>query len=294
MRLTCPQCGFSREVGDDRLKSRSVIVTCPKCACRFRHAAAGFTEILPATPPPNATSGPEKPEEEEDIRVVATRAYQREANRFKDEDQQKSGGEANPWQEAPDQLGWFAAFSQTILRVMFSAPAFFKGLAPAAPLVRPLCFYLVLCVFQTLVERFWRHVFYALFSPTSMGDPQLEKILALLEPHANLALSLLLRTAIMVAELYIFSFLMSLAFRLVAPKRTTFPLIFQIMAYSSAPAILCVIPAIGSIVGLIWSLGCLAVGCKAALDTDWARVFFGFLPILLIFAPLLARSLGQL
>lgn len=36
MKITCPDCGFFRELVADRAPTRPVIATCPKCGCRFR------------------------------------------------------------------------------------------------------------------------------------------------------------------------------------------------------------------------------------------------------------------
>jgi predicted Zn finger-like uncharacterized protein len=36
MRITCPECGYSREVSDDKIPSKSVRATCPKCGAKFR------------------------------------------------------------------------------------------------------------------------------------------------------------------------------------------------------------------------------------------------------------------
>lgn len=40
MTLTCPACGFSREVPPERLPERPARVTCPRCAEVFRHPGA--------------------------------------------------------------------------------------------------------------------------------------------------------------------------------------------------------------------------------------------------------------
>lgn len=286
MEIVCPQCGFSRDVRADRVQGRSVIVTCPKCACRFRLSPDGLTEILPRTQ--------KTQDEEEDIRVIASRAYEREARRFSQEaqGQPESPDLKNPWETAPGEQGWLHAFSQTILRVMLAAPEFFRRLPPQTGWARPFSFFLVVALFQTLVERLWGEFFLGMLGTDA--DPQMEKMLALIVPEDNLVLALLLRVAALIFQLYVFSFLMFLAYRLMAPKKATFSLLFQIYAYSSAPAILCVIPAIGTLAGAIWGIGCLAVGCKAALGLDWPRTFFGFLPLLLIFAPVLSQlfSLG--
>ncbi|MBE6442581.1 MAG: hypothetical protein E7022_09780 [Desulfovibrio desulfuricans] len=48
MNITCPRCGFSRSLSPDRLPARTVIATCPHCACRFRFVPeTGAVEPLP-------------------------------------------------------------------------------------------------------------------------------------------------------------------------------------------------------------------------------------------------------
>lgn len=309
MKLTCPQCGFSREIDPKRFHSDSVIATCPKCSCRFRFSVeTGVGAILPPKgwqvlkDPVQTGESEEAPGEEEDIRLVAKRAYEREAERFKNDqpennpaaDQQPAHPEiqANPWEAAPGESGWLAAFYQTVIRVMFSPQIFFRNLAAQCPQIRPLVFYLILCVVQTSVERIWGDFFHTLLAPEAAGDPQLEKILAMLSQDGNIILGLLLRCGMLVLQLYLFSFLMFLAYRLVAPGRATFSLLFQIMAYSSSPALLCVVPVLGSLVGMFWSLGCLIVGCKAALDLSWPKTLAGFLPLVFVFAPLFPEILS--
>ena len=47
MNITCPRCGFSRELPADRLPSKAVIATCPHCACRFRLVpGVGVMDVL--------------------------------------------------------------------------------------------------------------------------------------------------------------------------------------------------------------------------------------------------------
>ena len=36
MRILCPQCGYSRDIPEDKIPARSSIATCPKCQLRFR------------------------------------------------------------------------------------------------------------------------------------------------------------------------------------------------------------------------------------------------------------------
>lgn len=299
MKITCPECGFSREMPADRLPSGTAIATCPKCSCRFRFSAAnGAMEIMPPKGWRQIKIDKEEPQEEEDIRQVAKRAYEREAARFQTEprpaEAPNENAAENPWALAPGKKGWIAAFFQTCARVMFSAPAFFGGLKSGGSQTRPLIFYAIICVFQTVIERLWGKFFYSLIMSESLGDPELEKVLALLSPESNFALALIMRCGVLILQLYVFAFLMAMAYKLVAPEKATFNLIFQVYSYSSAPAMLCVVPALGTLVGAIWGLGCLVVGCKAALKISWTRTLVGFLPLLVLIAPIVPQLLTAL
>lgn len=300
VKIVCPQCGFCRQVDLSRLPKGTVIANCPKCACRFRYSVdQGVLDILPpkgwhTMPREPAPAINPPPEEEEDIRQVASRAYEREAARFPEPQPQRPAPSVpldNPWDLAPGQWGWLAAFYQTMIRVMFAAPAFFRNLPSQNQQLRPLAFYLLICVWQCLAERFWGEFFHSLLAPGAAGDPQLERLLEFLAPHENIALALLIRCGFLILQLYFLSFLMYLVYRVMNPAKATFALIFQIMAYSAAPAVLCVIPVLGSLAGLCWSVGCLAVGCKAAMSLTWGRTLAGFLPIIALFTPLLAQLL---
>lgn len=312
MIIKCPQCGFSRAVAENRLAGKSVVAICPKCACRFRFSAKnGVEEILPpkgwkrvedSVPEKLPENEPKLQEEEEDIRQVAAKAYKKEAERFAGEEREEAVYpsdegeyiEVNPWDSAPRNGGWFWSFSQVVLRVMFAAPRFFAGLDPCARQGRALAFYLVICVFQTLVEKMWGGMLQNALVASNTTDPQLQKVIGLMASQSDLVLNLLVRTGVLVLQLYVFSFLMFLVYRIVARERATFSLVFQIMAYSAAPALLCVVPAIGSIAGTFWGIACLAVGCKAAMQLDWPRTLLGFLPLVFVFAPILLQTLTLL
>ncbi|MDE5831513.1 MAG: zinc-ribbon domain-containing protein [Desulfovibrio sp.] len=306
MKIECPQCGFHRDVNEDTFAGKeTVIATCPQCHFRFRVSAKNGT-IGPAPATPKKPAAPPQPqEEEEDIRLVAKRAYEREAERFAPGRSSKpiknDGGISiaalvNPWEFAPGEAGWFSAFYQTVVRVMFSARLFFSMLPKDAPKQRAFVFYLIVAVIQCVMERVWSYVFYNYFSDKFMDDPQTAELLKLLEPDSNLLLDAVLRCGILVFQLYFFSLIMWLVYRLVAPAKSDFSLVFRIMAYSAAPSLLCVVPAIGSMAGLFWGLGCLAVGCKTAMELSWPKTLAGFAPLVLFFAPLLSgvsALLGQ-
>ena len=437
MNITCPRCGFSRELPADRLPSKAVIATCPHCACRFRLVpGVGVMDVLtePETPVESATqpgdsshdvqpdhmdeqphsrgawqSGEDDPlppgaivpgqsarqrptgaeadaetgadsgrdaddarnnwrepaekprfgnrnrqaenEEEknlgnlwgllggknlfgsrddndpdarrddrnqgrrdrdddhddalqqrrptrrgrfgqieddgEDSRA-ASEAYARESARFDDGDDAQHGP-ANPWEAAPEPDGWISAFYHTCMRVMFGAHNFFAHMRPEASQVRPLIFYLIISVIQVIIERVWSGIFLSLMAPSAASDPELEKMLILLSPQLSLPMTILIKTGVSVVQLYVLTALMHFTYGFITGKRPDFSLVFQVAAYAAAPALLCVVPLLGSIVGFIWMVACVLVGCRTVLNLTWPQALMGFAPVVLLLAPLLLQ-----
>lgn len=201
----------------------------------------------------------------------------------------------NPWEAAPRPNGWLSAFYQTCMRVMFSAQAFFSRLSPDAPQGRALLFYVLVSVAQAVVERFWAGVFLSLLAPNAATDPELAKMLEVLTPQISLLLVVLLKTGVAVAQLYVLTVLLQICYGLVTGRRPPFSLLLQVAAYSVAPSVLCVVPLLGSLAGWVWMLACLLVGCRTVLHLTWGRTLLGFLPVILLLAPLLLQlvSLAQ-
>lgn len=295
MKIVCPQCCFARETPQEKLPQGQAIAKCPKCGCRFRFSAKdGSGEILPPKGWRRMPEHERAGEDEEDIRVIASNAYAREARRFENERTvalEAAWREAarNPWAQAPDPDGWLAALYQTIIRVMFQAQAFFGNLSPKAQMPRPLAFFLIICVFQTLVDSAWAHAIYSFFASEGEQDPQMARMLEMLAPSGSILFTILLRAGSFILQIYLFSLLMFLAYRVVARERATFSLVFQVLAYSTAPWVLCLVPAAGSVVGTLWGIGCAAIGCKTAMRLNWAQTIVGFLPVAFVLAPIISQ-----
>ncbi|MBD5553405.1 MAG: hypothetical protein HDQ44_03610 [Desulfovibrio sp.] len=289
MVITCPQCGFSRDAPESKLPKNAAIAKCPRCGCRFRFSIKdGAGEIVPPK------TGHADSEQEEDIRVIASNAYAAEATRFENERKAKAAMAArsavNPWLSAPEPTGWIAAFYQTVIQVMFQAQSFFRTLKPETEIWRPLAFFLLVCVIQITVERAWGSALASFLLPEAAHDQQLQNILKLLTPETSLALAILLRSGILLLQLFIFTLLMFLVYRILAPQRAAFTLVYQVLAYSAAPWLLCVIPGIGSLAGAIWGISCMAIGMKTAMRLTWAQTLTGFLPVLAMLAPLVLQG----
>ena len=127
---------------------------------------------------------------------------------------------------------------------------------------------------------------------TDPGDPQLQKFSELLASQNDMFLSFLMRAGILIIQLYIFSWLMYLVYRLFARENVTYSLVFQIMSYSSAPTVLGIVPVLGPIAGAIWSMWCLLVGCKSAIGLNWPQTILGLVPVFFVIAPFFAQILA--
>lgn len=192
----------------------------------------------------------------------------------------------NPW-ETVEQQGFFAAFYQTVMRVMFAAPQFFFHLKEEVPLLRPLSFYLIVCIFQTVVDYVWSGPIRDALTASGSTDPYVQQLVTLLTPQAGLLLTVLVGAALVTLEIFVTAALFSMTFRLLAPGRASFSLTLQVLAYSVAPHVLCVVPLLGGLAGFVWSLACTLVGCRAAMRLTWGQTLMGILPVYALASPIL-------
>ena len=220
---------------------------------------------------------------------TASEAYAREAARFENQDEDSRQLSGNPWDVAPEPDGWIPAFYHTCMRVMFGAHNFYENVRADTSQVRPLIFYLIISVIQVIIERVWSGIFLSLMSPSAATDPELEKMLILLSPQLSLPMTILLKTGVSVVQLYVLTALMHFTYGFITGKRPEFSLVFQVSAYAAAPSLLCVVPLLGSIVGFIWMVACVLVGCRTVLNLTWPQAFMGFAPVVLLLAPLLLQ-----
>ncbi len=186
-----------------------------------------------------------------------------------------------PWEE-PKRYNPLVALYQTILRVMFNAPRFFAALpATNGKLTRPLVFYLILGLFQTLVERMW-YLMSIQASGPSITDPKLQEILGEMSQSMSLPLTILLTPGILAIQLCFFASVFYLMLRLVQPENVQFHTVFRVIAYSAAPTVVCIVPLVGPLVGSVWFGICCFIGCKHSMRLPWSRTGLALGPLYLI------------
>ncbi|WP_300786864.1 YIP1 family protein, partial [uncultured Desulfovibrio sp.] len=194
--------------------------------------------------------------------------------------------DVNPWDMAPRPAGYLSAFYQTTLRVMFGAGRFFAHLDPEAPQLRALLYALIITLIMLCSQYLWLSMSREMLEQAMPADAPLMVVIrfALDQPLFYSLISL----AIFVFQIYLGSALLFLCFRMTGVKHATFYIIFQVVAYSTAPLLLCIIPVLGQQVGSIWCLACLVNGCRMALRLDWPRTLLGFAPLVLLFIVMLS------
>lgn len=311
---TCPRCAsrfrlFPHEGTTQLLDPDAVPAAPPRQETPGYDADAGHTtkEQAPETRPITQ----ETTDEEEDPRMAASRAYTREAERgrrLREASQRKDadtkeraddteGGDEqsplrNPWEEAPRGVGYVEGFYQTVLRIMFGAPRFFAGLRDDAPPLRALLFFLIVGVIGVTAINVWGSILRDMLASTA--DPQLQAMADKMPPERSILFFGLAQLFALVMQLYIVSGLMFLSFRLSTCRSATYARVFQIVAYSSAPMLLCIVPVLGNLAGLIWCLASIVIGCRAAFRLSWAQTIVGCLPTALLLAMLFQQTLAVL
>jgi hypothetical protein len=186
----------------------------------------------------------------------------------------------NPWESFEGGLP--AAFYRTVVRVLFAAPLFFAALEPRRALLRPLIFYLLVGLVQILTERFWLMLFAGMSASQPESDPQLARMMSLLAADAGLPMIVLVRSAVITLWLFLLCALYHLMIHLVAPGRADFSLAFQVLAYASAPAVLSIVPVLGTFVGFFWSVAGSIIGCRHAFRLTWPQTVTALAPLYLI------------
>ncbi len=300
MKITCPQCQFSREVAEELLPTHARTATCPLCQHRFPlERPQPQTEQAPLQGMAQAKyedkQEEEKQEQLKEEKQRAAAAYQEQSQQAEENQTPPSDEEifaafaiANPWEDAKN-IGYFSAFFLTVQRILFAAPRFFAGLTPKPEILLALLFFVIITIIQIAVDRFWGGVLSNFLAPVASKDPQLQTLVAMLNPKTPYLLSIIWGTAFGAVKLLIVTSIFYVLFRLIAPQRTSFTLLFQIVAYGTAPILLCIVPGIGSAAGFVWSIVSTAIGCRYAMRLSWPQTLIGILPLYLIGIPLLSH-----
>lgn len=275
MRITCPQCGFSRRIPDEKIPETAELATCPKCSRRFRF------RTLERTPEQASVQAPEQAPDKTPGPGLAEDFWAGL------EKMAPPGEQEPPAPEVPehggDQVeievpfenlrghGFFPGLWMTIRRAMFSPRLFFRVM-PMRGLGGPLAFYLLLFEFSLVLDLLWGR---AGLPPISGLHPAL----APLDPGLGGPVGPVTLFAVypIMATIIVFgaSAGVHLVLKLMRSGERGFEGTFRAQAYSNAPLILSVLPY-GYLLGIAWGLVVFVIGLKNVHRTSTLKVALAF------------------
>lgn len=185
-----------------------------------------------------------------------------------------------PW-EHPERYGFFRSFFRTIVRVMFSGKEFFSTIHSQVSSLRPASFYAIIGLVQALIG-YLSSPSMVNFIKNSNIDPQHQVLMENLFSGQSLTMLIITTPFIMILQLLIYASFVYLAIRITNPEKADFPLTLRIIAYASAPMILCIVPYLGGFIGLVWFIYNIFIGVKYALRLTWQRTFLALAPIFIL------------
>ncbi len=302
MNITCPQCGYHRDIKEEKLPPQAQMATCPKCRHKFQ-----FRELV---------SLPEQQQEKKEEAAPVTRP---EPQPMQQETSQRSSQtNKNFWQglqelgtnekeaenepaftktifpswEDTRRYGFVTGFMQTLVTVLFHPVHFFQNMRTSGGLLRPLIFYLLIIELQL--------VFNLLLQGMNTGTIiQGNEMLGQMPVEINPAKLLLLYPPFFAGSQFFVAALNHLLLVLSGGTGKDFEATFRVACYGSAPFILSAVFAVlfsqGPGISAAWSLVCVILGYKTVHSVSLIRAAMAvFLPlfIAMFLLLLLISSMG--
>ena len=245
--VTCPFCGFSRKIPEEKVPVNARRATCPRCKQRFElpHAkpAIGPEDENPPVLNPEKNRGTEK-----------TRP---------------SGG--SPWENRSESGLWTAIF-QTIRMVLFSPTDFFRTISAKGSIQEPFAFGLLTGAIGGMFSWFWQILMMSggllTFGDTLFGQFSFSIVF----------IALIVVVPIMVIlGLFISSAVWYLFLLITRGADNGFEATFRVVAYSQAAQLWGMIPFIGGVIMFFWSIIIQIIGMKEIHRTSYMKVILAFL-----------------
>ena len=293
MRITCPQCGFSRQVPDEKIPETTELATCPKCSHRFRfrtleQAPVQIPDQAPGPAPAPKDQAPKNQATDEEFWAGVERmAPPPDHGADHDADHGPDNGpiqaqaqdttevEIEVPFERLDKYGFFPGLWLTIRRAMLSPRLFFRVM-PMKGIAAPLAFYLLLFEFSLVLDLVWAKVG---LPPISSLHPALFPLDPGVGGPVGPVTLFVMYPAMAAMIAFGASAAVHLVLRLMRSGERGFEGTFRAQAYSNAPLILSVFPY-GYLAGLVWGLALFVIGLKNVHRTSGLKVALAFAVIL--------------
>lgn len=304
MNITCPNCGFTREVPEDRIPAGAAFATCPNCDERFRLADAAQAAASDGPPPPGEAqaAAPEPAAPAEEAKGRPSGIWQRldEVGKANPDRPREYGSYS--FQDAPprretvevpfedmERFGFFDGIWETAKRAMFHPGLFFGAMPLGRGRARALIFYILLGELSYLALTLW----------DAAGLDPMDLLTGAAQPKGDgefygtlvgqLAFMVLL-PIFYTGYLYISTGLLHVMLKLYRAGNAGFEATLKVNCYASAASLFYLLPVAGMLVGSLWQLVCLIVGLKSIHATGYGRLFAALGTAVLAVALLVAAA----
>jgi len=259
--LTCPHCGFSKQIPKHEIPMGAKWLTCSGCGGRFDFFLSNDKAIS-------------------SDREMRSRPWLTESRRG-------AGGEAgrtgSPWENAPAG-GFWKGMVQTCKEVIFRPSSFFTTLTFKGGMQEPLAFGLLLGSIGRMVGFFWQFLIWYDWIPF-FQRADFARV-----PYGFLFLSLLIAIPIfLTAGILLYSGILHMLLRTVGGGKNGYEATLRVICYTQAAEIWGFIPVVGGWIGEIWQFVSQVIGLREIHETSYLRIFIAFLiPPALVFIIALA------
>lgn len=237
VRIVCPQCGYAKEVPEERIPPGVRWANCPRCKNRFE------LNLQQSAPTQETISKEEAP---------------READ---------SGG--TDW-ERRSEIGVWKGLYRTTKAVLFSPRHFFGAMTTGTGLGEPFAYGLLSGVAGAMCGLFWQ---FLIMSGSIQSLIQLDSIgMALV-----FAAVLLLAIPYVLVVLLLTSLALHGCLIIVRDGRNGFEATFRVVAYSQATQVLSFIPLVGGVAAFIWLFVVQVIGLREIHNTSYGKIIFAYL-----------------
>ncbi len=193
-----------------------------------------------------------------------------------------------PW-ERLDRHGFFQGLWLTMKAAMFSAPRFFAAMPVNQGISRPLAFFILVSMFQALVQYFWQMLgltaLMQIGGGDMMPDPAMTTGMGAGLMGLGSAMMLLFYPFLLALNLFVTAGIMHVSLLLFQAATRGFEATLRAVAYGFAPIVLAAVPlpVLAPIVAMVWSLAVIIIGCRYVHHTTYVRVGLALMAQLLFF-----------
>ncbi len=291
MLIQCPQCGFGRDVPEEKIPESSTRATCPKCGHKFNFREEKGNPEYPFEPETQETTSESGGQDADSIwsqlDSMGRNENGAEAEPVQNPEGERFSGNEVPWENLEEE-GFFPGILGTIKRAMFGPSAFFCRM-PLKGLAKPLIFYLILTEIQAVATFLWQML--GLVPMMGMHGQKAGMVGVGIMGIGSLAL-LIIYPLVLTVMLFIVAGINHLLLKICGAANKGFEGTFRVVTYGNAPMVLGIIPFFGAIVGGLWTMIVTVIGYKTMHETTYGRVVFAFLlPFILAFVLVVVGSI---